>query len=197
MMIRNVLCLGLLAALAVPASADIVFNTNLLTNAGFEDGLNGWTTDGAAVRQTNPPPHGGQYYLIGSFDGFALTTTFQLIEFDEPLADDLTATFGGWQAGWQTQRDSGLIELAALDAAGDVLASDDLGWFYSNHTWVFRDGELPLPAGTTALRYTFTAQRYDGYNNDGYLDDAFVSIVPEPVTFTLLALGGAAIVRRR
>ncbi|NLF31368.1 MAG: PEP-CTERM sorting domain-containing protein [Planctomycetes bacterium] len=198
-MLRLIVFLFVLAALAAAAPADMLLNTNLLANSDFESGLDGWTTDGATLRAGNPVPHGGAAYLAGSVNGLATTATYQVIDLAAGgLADDsLTALFGGWQSGWETQRDSGLIALAALDADGAILAAADTGWFYSNHTWTLRQNELPLPAGTVALRYTFTAQRYEGYNNDGYLDDAFVSIVPEPATLALLALGAAAIVRRR
>jgi len=175
---------------------------NLLANPGFESDLLGWSTDHGSIRTGGPPPHGGVKYLMG---GKSVSSyTFQDIDllaagFTEATLDSgkLAVDYGGWRSGWSTQTDSGKIEIRFKDAAEDVLSTHDLGWFYSNHTWVFHKGSESVPPGARSITYGFHARRFQGTNNDGYLDDALLTLTPEPTTVSLVALGGLAVVRRR
>jgi hypothetical protein len=153
---------------------------NLLVNAGFEWDLSGWTTDHGAIRTTSPSPHGGAKYLMGGNDGSAASYTYQVLdlvalEVDTAAIDlgALQVSYGGWQAGWSTQTDQGKIEIIISDGE-DVLDTSDLGWFYSNYTWYLKEERVPLPVGARFITYGFYARRYQGSNNDGYLDDAFL-----------------------
>ncbi len=155
---------------------------NLLSNPGFESELEGWTTDHGAIRQGGPSPHGGANYLMGGMDGSSRSYTYQTVDLmgagfgrDDLDAGFLEVRFGGWQAGWQTQTDSGKIEIIVTDGTNE-LARSDLGWFYSNDTWVFKEGAIPLPQGARFITYGFYAERFQGSNNDGYLDDAFLEL---------------------
>lgn len=199
---RKTVLITLTAALHVAASASIL-NVNLLVNPGFENNLTGWVTDHGTIRTGNPAPHGGAQYLSGATDGSATSYTRQTIDliglgFDAGLLDSgtLDVHFGGYQSGWETQRDSGKIEVIFSDG-GTELGRSDTGWFYSNHTWVLRDLTVDLPTGTRVITYGFYTQRYEGYNTDGYLDDAFAMIVPEPASLACLAFGACWMLRRK
>jgi hypothetical protein len=159
--------------------------TNLLANPGFELGLEGWTTDHAAIRQASPPPHQGTNYLMGSMGGAANSYTHQTIDlvaagFDPADYESFPfeVHFGGWQAGWQTQTDAGRIELILWEGTNE-LHRLDLGWFYSNMTWTLKEGTLSLPPATRQITFGFYARRASGSNNDGYLDDAFLFVSPQ------------------
>jgi hypothetical protein len=193
---------GILCAFAtLSASADSV---NLLQNPGFESGLDGWQSNGASTRDSDPSPYEGNAYLIGGWGNGGLagnTTTTQAINLlDYFTADQLDSggavDFGGWQSGWHDQQDSGQISLACLDASGNQLATDSLGWFHSYNLWTEKESLISLPAGTRSIQYQFDAVRYDGGNNDAYLDDAFVYVtvnaVPEPSS-AMLTMGGLAL----
>jgi len=177
-------------------------DTNLLTNPGFELNLSGWSTDYGSIRTSNPLPHGGMNYLMGGNRTTSYTSqNIDLLAagFTETQLDSgvLSADYGGWQSGWSTQTDSGKIEIKFKDTGGGVLSTHDLGWFYSNHTWVLHEDSEALPTGTRSITYGFHAIRHQGTNNDAFLDDTFLILTPEPGTLTVLALGGAVLIRRR
>ncbi|NQT83093.1 hypothetical protein HQ563_08720 [bacterium] len=160
----------------------VPISVNLLSNPGFESNLDGWTTDHGANRPGTPMPHGGTSYLTGSMDGASESYTYQTVDLigagfdpDDLDAGSLEVHFGGWQAGWQTQTDQGKTEIIVTDGTNKLLRSD-LGWFYSNHTWVLKEGAVRLPKGARLITYGFYTQRFEGYNNDGYLDDAFLKL---------------------
>lgn len=147
---------------------------NLLDNPGFESNLDSWTTDHGAIRSSDPLPHSGNKYLMGAIDGSPTSYTYQTIdlvaegfstvELDSEL---FLVKFGGWQSGWHTQTDSGKIEIILKDESLLDLSTLDLGWFYSNNTWAFKEGYTDLLAGTRFITYGFYAQRYQTHNTEG------------------------------
>jgi hypothetical protein len=88
---------------------------------------------------------------------------------------ELTARFGGWQSGWETQEDRGKIEITFSNDSSN-LGSFDLGWFTSNHTWTLKEDTVAIPPGTRFVTYYFYSERFEGSHCDGYLDDAFLII---------------------
>jgi len=158
---------------------------SLLVNPGFEADLTGWTTPCGAIRTVSPLPHGGAKYLTGGTvaDCYAYQTVDLVARGLDAGAIDAglyALNYGGWQSGWGTQTDSGLIEIILKDADSSELARHDLGWFYSNSTWLLNNGIVALLPGTRYVTYGFHAHRTLGTNNDAYLDDAFL-IVSETV----------------
>jgi hypothetical protein len=169
---------------------------NLLDNPGFESDLIGWTTDNGAIRTASPLPHNGSKYLMGGNNGTANSYTYQTIDLlskgfleSEIDSGSHSVFFGGWQAGWSTQTDRGKIEIILKDDSFSELDIKDLGWFYSNFTWTLKEGTTDLMAGTRYIDYGFYSKRYQGSNNDGYLDDAFLSLVPLPPALILFVSG--------
>lgn len=156
---------------------------NLLVNPGFEDQLNYWITDNGAIRNGDPSPHSGSNYLFGAKNGASKSHTYQQIDllavgFDTHQLDNelLTVSYGGYQAGWHTQIDQGLISIEFLDGDMEIIEAGNLGWHWSNNTWILVEETVAIPIGTRHIIYTFDAQRYEGSNNDAYLDDAFVLV---------------------
>jgi hypothetical protein len=157
---------------------------NLLKNAGFEDGLIGWSTQGGAVtRTTNPTPHEGSQYLAGG--DTPRFTVSQLVDLSLAgfVAENIdlgtySVHFGGFQAGWNAQTDQGQIGVRFYDTSGETVGTVRLPFFYSNHTWVLQDFAALLPPSSRTVEFFFEGIRHDGSNNDAYLDDAFVRIVP-------------------
>jgi len=161
-----------------------LYGVNLLKNGGFEAGLSNWKTEHATTRSLNPSPHNGATYLFGSKDGSRTGYTSQQIDLvgrgfpeDEIDTGALSVDFGGWQAGLEDQRDSGMIEVIMKDSSQAELARKDLGWFYSNHRWVLQEGSATVATGTRFIEYGFHAKYYDDSRNmDAYLDDAYLMV---------------------
>jgi len=176
----RVTCLLVLLTVSSPCSGQ---PANVLQNPGFEDSLVHWTTDHGTLRTDSPAPHSGAAYLFGASNGSARSYTWQSVGIDAFLMNETFVDagkarihYGGWQSGWQTQQDRGKIEVRFLDHEGIQLSLTDLGWFYSNSTWFERRGALSLPVGTRSIVFGFHAERVEGTNTDGYLDDAFLRL---------------------
>lgn len=191
-------------ALTVTTWAAAALGQNVLRNPGFEDGLTSWSGTGG-VRTGDPVPHGGLRYFFGGI-GVNEAYAFQTLDLAAigvtPAQVDsgfVELLYGGWQAGWQTQTDSGRIELAFLNESMTVISRVDLGWYYSNHTWAELSDSVIAPTGTRAVEYGFRAHRFQGNNNDGYLDDAYLipSIVPAPGGLVVACIAGVALAGRR
>jgi len=160
---------------------------NLLKNAGFEEFSNGkfnyWVTDGATVRHKDPKPHSGKNYLMGSKSNQKVTYTSQVVDllkngYSKESLDNssMVIKFGGYQAGWKTQKDYGVIEVICQDKNHKSIAYTQTQGFYSNHRWYQRSLIVKIPKNTRYIKYTFIAHRKNGRNNDAYLDDAFIYI---------------------
>jgi hypothetical protein len=175
----------------------------MLLNPGFEAGLTNWNTTGnASIRMSNPPPYEGTNYVFGrSTANYTVWQDINLAahgisdtEIDSGMLD---AEYGGWQAGWETQKDQGQISLLFLDGTTNELSSAELPFFYSNHTWVEQYSVTNIPIGTRMIRYHFEGVRKEGSNNDAYLDAAFLNVIPEPGLFALFYAGFLAVVVQR
>ena len=158
-------------------------SVNLLKNPSFEFDLENWETDYAEVRSDDPLPYSGVKYLIGAKNNIDNSYTYQTIDliskgFSAYSLDSAyyKVHFGGWQAGWENQKDSGKIEIIFSDESSTI-SSHDLDWFYSNLTWTLNKSEIDIPAKTRFITYGFYAKKYSGSNCDAYLDDTFLFII--------------------
>ena len=200
---RSILLLSFFAFSAIPASSEMI-NVNLLDNPGFEAGLTSWVTDHGAIRNALPLAHSGDNYLMGANDGSPTSYTYQEIDliaegFDSTQIDSglLEVHYGGYQAGFDDQSDRGKIEILFNDGVSS-LGFSDLPWVSGTwRTWHLREDTVGIPMGTRSITYGFHAERFDQFNTDGYLDDAFLQIVPEPATLSLLAIGTLSMFQRR
>lgn len=183
MFIRIVIKCTLLAICVwVQSVAGEIAETNLLHNSGFESGIAEWTTDNGVIRNHDPAPHTGSYYLFGANNGSDTSYTYQIIGLidagftpTELDSTPLEVHFGGYQSGWDTQHDSGKIEIIVTDGTNELTRADS-GWFYSNHTWILREGTIDLPTGARFITFGFHADKKDGSDTDAFLDDAFLEI---------------------
>ena len=96
-------------------------------------------------------------------------------------------------SAYATKREAGEFEYVFFDLFSDADPA----------TWEVVEAEMPLPADTTFIALQLQAIE-DVYNDshgtefDGhYADRAYLTIVPEPATLGLLALGGLAMLRLR
>lgn len=201
---------ALICASATALAAPLAGAANLLTNPGFEEGFTGWETTGNAdLRELNPLPFEGEFYVFGlSTPLFSVSQTVDLLANGTVNQQDidngvLNLVFGGYQAGFSTQTDSGQISVRLFGTGGEQLNQVFLPSFFSNNTWVEQRGETFLLPGTRTVRFEFIGTRKAGSNNDAYLDAAFLEVAPAPVplpaSLPLLgtALAGLALRRAR
>ncbi len=157
---------------------------NLLQNGDFEETSKGffthWQTDGADIYTKYP--HSGSKYLIGGIKDKPLTHTYQTIDllakgYTQKEIDNglLVVKYGGYQSGWEDQKDSGQIALIFSDANQKTIKTDAMRAYYGPH-WVLKQVWTVIPKGTRYITYMFIAKRVDNADNDGNLDDAFIYI---------------------
>lgn len=191
--------LGAFMALVLHGSAN---TENLLLNSGFEEGLSEWTATGNAALKIKDasselPAYEGSIYIYGSATPeFTVSQTIELadhgISTQEIDEGSLRAYFGGWQAGYYTQRDNGTISIRFLDAYGLEIGSSSLPSFYSYLRWEKQSGVAAVPAQTRYIQFHFLGIRLAGSGNDAYLDAAFLTVIREP-SLTINSLGIGAV----
>lgn len=155
---------------------------NLLLNSGFELGLTNWSNiGGASIRTSDPAAYEGTNYIFG--ENTALFSVWQEVNLTngglttgQIDAGNLDVEFGGWQSGWDTQSDSGQISIYFFNDLNNEIGKTQLSSFFSNKTWEEQFGVTNLLSGTRSIRYEFVGTRDQGFNNDAYLDAAYLNI---------------------
>src|ERR1035437_10202809 len=116
-----ILTLSLSLSLSGTGSAN---TGNLLLNSGFEDGLYHWVATGNAALKINSPELRaceGSVYIYGSATPtFTVSQDVELEPQGVSIAEidkgTLRVHFGGWQAGYYTQKDNGTISIHFIDS---------------------------------------------------------------------------------
>jgi len=174
-------------------------NANLLVNAGFEAGLNNWMSSGGAdIRTSDPTAYEGLNYVYGrSTSLFTIWQDVDLLGNGYSTSDIdsgmLTLQFGGWQSGWDTQKDNGQITIKLFDSAMSEIGSTNLDSFFSNKVWEEQSGTTELVSGARYVRYQFVGVRESGSNNDAYLDAAYLNVAAVPIPSAVWLFGSALV----
>ena len=198
-----------LAALVCGASS--AFAQNLLTNPGFEDGLNGWFAFGNAFAEASNPPEivpfegNGIAKMFGNFSGgFDVTGIFQefpaapgqtweMDAYSRHYSGDAMIGNGLPDSNWVVMK---IVFKDAGDAEIGAAESTILDGTYATDTW-FDNAPVSgiAPAGTVQVEaFILYLQPF----NDGgaaHIDN--VSLIPAPASVALLGLGGLVATRRR
>lgn len=199
------------ASLILACGASAALAGNLLTNPGFEDGLNGWNAFGNAYPETNNPPQFEAYEgeglvsMFGNFSGgFNVTGIFQ--EF--PAAAGQAWTMDAYSRHWSGDAMIGsgapdsnwvVMKIAFFDAGNAEIGAAErtiLDGTFATDVWHDNDPVTGIaPAGTVKVQsfILYLQPLFDG--GAAHIDN--VSLVPAPGALALLGLGGLASVRRR
>jgi len=192
-MIKRSILIGCIAGLPAAASA------NLLTNPGFEDGLNGWIAFGNAFPETITPLEGeGVAKLFGTFPG--VSGIFQ--EFDAAEGSE-------WELSvWSRSNsddfimpDNFAVQKIVFKDAGDVeigaVESVIMDPSFAADTWFNNAAiEATAPANTVQVEAFVLFVQPDFAGGSLLVDNAVFTPAPGVLGLGLLA-GGAALRRRR
>lgn len=216
---------GLLVAMVSLAGAQSIFTgTNLIQNHSAEAGANstgssrvdvpGWvgqagigTYDDANWEiPTGTWSDGTKFFHGGNVAINTLTQVVEVFAGDIAAIDAGQATFtiSGWFGGWSGQDDNATLVANFRDAGGSILGSSEvLGGFLSADrggvsSMLSDSAAGTLAVGTRSIEFVLTSNRVGGGSyNDGVADNLQFAAVPEPFTMSALALGLAAIARKR
>ncbi|HJP75085.1 MAG TPA: carbohydrate binding domain-containing protein [Pseudonocardiaceae bacterium] len=157
----GLLAAGLVAVLGASANPAGAADSNLMTNAGFESGLTGWTCDGGTASVVSSPVHSGSSALAGmptasdiaqctQTVSVAPNSSYTLSSYVEGSYVYLGATGGGVNASTWTQSASGYTQLSTTFSTGANTTSVTVfvhGW-YGQSTYYADDVSLTGPAGS-------------------------------------------------
>lgn len=158
-----------------------------LINPGAEDGVVGWTNEvgGIDTRSAEPPPHTGNFYFNGGPHAQTIArqrhnlldvTGMSGSEIDSAV---MWARVGWWQASWNnaagtsTDRDTAGVGIRYLNAAQGNIETIYPGQIRMDPrlTWIERGTSVVVPSGARFIDALYRANRLDGTNNDGRIDD--------------------------
>ncbi len=160
------------------------WSENLLINPSAETGdLTGWSAEpDFTVSSGAPGAFDGTYFFSAGYgEQHTLRQSVDLLAlgFDPDGIDGgaLLVHAGGRQQSWpQTPADTGQIVIDFLNADSVVVESFVGPVLKPLLGWALVEDQRTLPAGTRFIEFSFTAIRYKGSKNDGFLDGTFVRL---------------------
>ena len=174
------------------------FDSNLLANASFEMGTEGWQlSPGSEVDDHDESFHGRRRLRTGDVAFGEASQIVDLVSAGYSIAEldagDLIVVFGGRvRSGFDPTVDVGAITLELLDASGNVSSIITSEPVAVDDRWQLAGDHFPLPAGIRSLRWVFEATRRSGDSNDAWLDNAFLRLQTESFLPDIGAEGNAA-----
>jgi hypothetical protein len=200
--------LFVLVVAAMSLAADAV--ASFVANPGFEDPV---TTDGApfvgsweafnagpgsaAFNSTADPLSGAQHLELVITDTVnAFAGVFQDVA---GLSSGEILTFSGWSMDAGADSTGTEIRIEWRDSVGDVEIARTAN-YVPVLTDVYTQWSLmdTVPAGADLARVVYAIQSFGaGPNQNIYVDDVSVTVIPEPASLALLGLGGLVMFLRR
>lgn len=193
---KKVYVLGIACALALTSRAQIL-------DGSFENGFNGWnTTPGDFIIGVNPSQPIGTdgFYSAdlggGDITGAVLSQTISNFANGGTyhLDYDSAANAGvGLTTVWEV-----LISGDGQQITSQTLSQQSIGPLAGNSGFMHQQMTFNISASVQNITVSFIDVTPNGGQGiDTALDQVTVTAVPEPATFSLLTLGGLALLRRR
>ncbi len=157
---------------------------NLIINPGAETDptSDGWTALSGSWQQgggSNPNPNEGDYYF---YPGAAAGTAelYQDIDLSADAgyidAENLLLDFRAYLRAFpQTPADAAQVVLEFLDADENILETYDTGQQTNTGYWRKMEDSRTGPIGTRSVRIRLLSTRYNGTNNNGYIDNLLLT----------------------
>jgi len=176
--------------------------TNLIINAGAENGITSWTTTIGVIESLSAgecsgisPFQGSKYFAVGAL---CVEHPFASAYQDHDVspygtqinAGDVLAHFGAYMANWQNS-DEPSMALVFLDEDNVVISSTDT-LRHMQSAWTLKQNTTPVPAGTITIRSTLMGTRTAGNDNDSYIDNVFCRLISGDVVCSTYAAPGPA-----
>jgi hypothetical protein len=171
-----------------------------ITNPGGESTVTGWTneTGSLANRALNPLPRSGASYFSGGTNAstiarqrFNLATVTGLSTTDidaAAVAGKLWARCDWWQSSFIGDTDTGSMGIRMLNGTPTQLSLTYSGMINitpQQTQWIPRGLTVPVPNTGRNIDLVYSATRFNGTNNDLYVDDITLTIYLNPELVTV------------
>lgn len=159
---------------------------NLLTNAGAEEGVTGWTEAVGSFESIlsgecagNPAYAGERLFAVGGVcEEFAYAEGYQEVDLspytDVVASGEVEVRYGGYLSDYNGS-DRPAFRLEFIDAQGSLMGQTPTVGIQSP-VWTLFDEHALVPASCARLRLVLTGTRNAGTDNDSYFDEMFVRL---------------------
>ncbi|MBI1304486.1 MAG: hypothetical protein GC172_11980 [Phycisphaera sp.] len=213
-----------LAAFAAGLAFQGVANANILNNPGFETattttvsnvlgnftGFQGiWAPEMGSITTATlgVTPAAGARMLGMTNDGLTATQSFQAVDVTaySALINSGTATMNAsalfnTNGGYTGAQGSIVVQFFTAASYGSLIGNSGFGSLALDAnplSWETNSVSSAIPVGTTWMLFQVAYGNASIGNNTGFVDNAFLEIVPSPGAIALLGLGGLVGRRRR
>ncbi|MBK9981776.1 MAG: metallophosphoesterase [Saprospiraceae bacterium] len=164
-----------------------VLTGNLVSNPGAETGINGWTATTGVIESLGAlecnginPYIGQKYFAVGALcveNAFASAYQDISVVNQSALIDagQVMVHYGAHLADW-ANTDEPSFAMQFLNASAQLISGTDTTR-YINATWTLKEKTIIVPSGTRFIRFIVMGTRYQGTDNDSYIDDLFLELL--------------------
>lgn len=174
------------------------YSANLLQNPGAESGMTNWIIEEGSVESltngqcSGPAPYtGSKLFAVGGIctdtpvgratQTVDVSTYASLID-----TGNYKANFGAYMRDWESM-DIPQVKIYFYNATNTLLGYSN--WLsHNNPTWTLKQDLINIPVSTRSIKFEMKGVRYNGNDNDSYIDETFLRLGSDTIDCSGLSL---------
>jgi hypothetical protein len=174
------------------------YSANLLQNPGAESGMTNWIIEEGSVESltngqcSGPAPYAGsKLFAVGGIcTDTPVGRATQIVDVSTyaSLIDtgNYQADFGAYMRDWESM-DIPQVKIYFYNASNTLLGSSN--WLsHNNPTWTLKQDLINIPVSTRSIKFEMKGVRYNGNDNDSYMDDTFLRLGSDTIDCSGLSI---------